>query len=148
MTINSKFSLLILIVLFARCSSSSQSINSISYHSGGGEMGGYTKIEITTDSINGMFINPNKKIIIKEKTRKTLWDSLTKSATLNDFKQIKSGKSVVHIDGIDISVKIETALESYVLLNGNIDEVQNKKVYHFMEILEHELRNIYRRANH
>lgn len=148
MAINSKFSILILIVLFARCSFDSQSINSISYHSGGGEMGGYTKIEISKDSINGMFINPNKKIIIKEKTRKTLWDSLTNSATLNDFKQIKSGESVVHIDGIDISVKIETALESYVLLNGNIDEVQNKKVYHFMEILEHELRNIYRRANH
>lgn len=148
MTINSKFSILILIVLFARCSSNLQSINSISYHSGGGEMGAYTKIEITKDSINGMFMNPNKKIIIKEKTRKTLWDSLTSSATLNDFKQIKSGKSVVHVDGIDISVKIETAMESYVLLNGNIDEVQNKKVYHFMEILEHELSNIYRRANH
>ena len=61
MTINSKFSILILIVLFARCSSNLQSIKSISYHSGGGEMGGYTKIEITKDSINGLFINPNKK---------------------------------------------------------------------------------------
>lgn len=138
----------ILIFLFVRCSSNAQTINRISYNSVGGEQGGYTNVELTKDSINGMIGSPNEKIIIKEKIQKTLWDSLTKSTTLDDFKEIKSGKSVTHIDGIDVSVKIETNEYSYSFLNGNIDEVQNKKVFHFMEILENELRNIYLRMNH
>ena len=138
----------ILIFLFVRCSSNAQTINRISYNSVGGEQGGYTNVELTKDSINGMIGSPNEKIIIKEKIQKTLWGSLTKSTTLDDFKEIKSGKSVTHIDGIDVSVKIETNEYSYSFLNGNIDEVQNKKVFHFMEILENELRNIYLRMNH
>lgn len=146
MNLSSK--ILIFLFLFVRCSSNAQTINRISYNSVGGEQGGYTNVELTKDSINGMIGSPNEKIIIKEKIQKTLWDSLTKSTTLDDFKEIKSGKSVTHIDGIDVSVKIETNEYSYSFLNGNIDEVQNKKVFHFMEILENELRNIYLRMNH
>lgn len=138
----------ILLILFVGFSSNSQAINKISYNSVGGEAGGYANVELTKDSINGTIGNPNAKIIIKEKMRKTLWDSLTGHTSLNDFKEIKSGRSVTYIDGIDVSVKIETGEESYTLLNGDINEVQNKKVFRFMKILENELRNIYLRAKH
>jgi hypothetical protein len=148
MKIISKFLIFLIIFLFVRCSSNAQNINKISYNSVGGEQGGYVNVELTKDSINGTIGSPNEKIIIKEKIQKALWDSLTKSTTLDDFKEIKSGKSVTHIDGIDVSVKIETNEYSYSFLNGNIDQVQNKKVFHFMEILENELRNIYLRTNH
>lgn len=148
MNLNSKFLIFLIIFLFVRCSSNSQAINRISYNSVGGEQGGYANVELTKDSINGTIGSPNKKIIIKEKIQKALWDSLNKSMTLDDFKEIKSGKSVTYIDGIDVSVKIETDAGSYSILNGEIDKVQNKKVFHFMEILENELRNIYLRLNH
>lgn len=148
MNIASKFFMFIIIVLFAGCSSNSQSINSISYNFAGGETGHYIKIEITKDSINGMFESLNQRVIIKEKTPKNTWDSLTHSITLENFKEIKSGKSLLEIDGTNVSIKVETDTDSYSFLNGNIDKVQNKKVFHFMEILENELSNIYERANH
>lgn len=147
MNITSKFFILLNLFLFVGCSSNSQSINRISYNSVGGEAGGYANVALTKDSINGTIGSPNVKIIIKEKMQKTLWDSLTKSATLDDFKKIKSGKSVISIDGIDTTIKIETDEESYSLLNGDINEIQNKKVFRFMKILEDELRSIYLRAN-
>lgn len=142
------FFILIILFLLVGCSSNSQYINRISYNSVGGEQGGYANVELTKDSINGTIGIPNEKIIIKEKIQKALWDSLTKATTLDDFKEIKSGRSLTHIDDIDVSVKIETDEDSYSFLNGNIDKIQNKKVFHFMEILENELRNIYLRANH
>ncbi len=148
MNLNSKFLIFLIIFLFVRCSSNSQAINRISYNSVGGEAGEYVNVELTKDSINGTIGNPNEKIIIKEKIKKALWDSLNKSMTLDDFKEIKSGRSHTHIDDIDVSIKIETDEDSYSFLNGNIDKVQNKKVFHFMEILENELRNIYLRVNH
>lgn len=148
MNLNSFFFIILIIVLFVSCSSNSKAINRISYNSIGGEQGGYANVKLSKDSINGTIGNPYKKIIIKEKIQKTLWDSLTKSLILDDFKKIKSGKSVTSIDGIDVSVKIETEDDSYLFLNGNIDQIQNKKVFHFMEILENELRNIYLRVNH
>lgn len=147
MNVKSIFIILI-IFLFISCSSNSQAINRISYNSVGGEEGGYTNVELSKDSINGTIGSPYEKIIIKEKIQRALWDSLTKSLSLDDFKKIKSGKSVTYIDDIDVSVKIETDEDSYSFLNGNIDEIQNKKVFHFMEILENELRSIYIRANH
>jgi len=148
MNLNSKFLIFLIIFLFVRCSSNSQVINRISYSSVGGEAGVYLNVELTKDSINGTIGNPQEKIIIKEKIQKTLWDSLTKSTTLDDFKEIKIGRSLTYIDDIDVSVKIENDVDSYSFLNGNIDKVQNKKVFHFMEILENELRKIYRRLNH
>lgn len=148
MNLNSKFLIFLIIFLFVRCSSNSQAINKISYNSVGGEAGVYLNVELTKDSINGTIGNPQEKIIIKEKFQKGLWDSLTKSTTLEDFKEIKSGRSLTYIDDIDVSVKIETDEDSYSFLNGNIDKVQNKKVFHFMEILENELKTIYLRMNH
>ncbi len=148
MNFNSNFFIILIIFLFVRCSSNSQAINRISYNSVGGEEGGYANVELSKDSINGTMGSPYEKIIIKEKIQRTLWDSLTQSLTLDDFKKIKSGRSVTHIDDIDVSVKIETDEDSYSFLNGNIDMVKNKKVFHFMEILEKELRNIYLRVNH
>ncbi len=141
MNITSNFIALILLLLFAGCSSNPQSIDKISYNCVGGETGGYANVEITKDSLNGTIGSPNKKITIKEEIRKTFWDSLTKSITLDDFKKIKTGRSVVHIDGIDVSVKIETGEDSCSFLNGDTDRPQNKKVLHFMDILENELRN-------
>ena len=143
-----KFTSKILIFLFIGCSSNSQVINRISYNSVGGEAGVYLNVELTKDSINGTIGNPNEKIIIKEKIQKTLWDSLTKFTTLDDFKEIKSGRSLTHIDDIDVSVKIETDGDNYSFLNGNIDKIQNKKVFHFMGILDNEIKNIYLRTNH
>ena len=122
--------------------------NRIYYNSVGGEAGVYFNVELTKDSINGTIGNPNEKIIIKEKIQKTLWDCLTKLTTLDDFKEIKSGRSLTHIDDIDVSVKIETDGDNYSFLNGNIDKIQNKKVFHFMGILENEIKNIYLRTNH
>jgi len=148
MDITSKLFMLIILFLFVGCSSNSQAIDKISYNSVGGEAGGFANVELTKDSINGTVGNPNAKIIIKEKMRKTLWDSLAGQTSLNDFKKIKSGRSVTYIDGIDVSVKIETGEESYTLLNGDINEVQNKKVFRFMQILENELRSIYLKKNH
>lgn len=148
MNSTSKFFIFLILFLFVGCSSNSQAINKISYNSVGGEAGGYTNVELTKDSINGTIGSPNEKIIIKEKIKKTLWDSLTGRTSLNDFKKIKSGRSHTYIDDIDVSVKIETGEESYTLLNGDINEIQNKKVFRFMEILEKELRSIYLRANH
>ena len=146
MNITSKFFILLNLFLFVGCSSNSQAINKISYNSVGGEAGGYANVELTKDSINGTIGSPNEKIIIKEKMRKMLWDSLTEHTSLNDFKKIKSGRSLTYIDDIDVSVKIETGEESYSLLNGDINEIQNKKVFRFMKILEDELRSIYLRA--
>ena len=143
-----KFTSIILIFLFIGCSSNSQVINRIYYNSIGGEAGVYFNVELTKDSINGTIGNPNEKIIIKEKIQKTLWDSLTKFTTLDDFKEIKSGRSLTHIEDIDVFVKIETDGDNYSFLNGNIDKIQNKKVFHFMGILENEIRNIYLRTNH
>jgi hypothetical protein len=147
MNLNPNFLILLTIFLFFRCSSNSQSINRISYNSYGGEQGAYTKVELTKDSINGTIESPNEKIIIKEKIQQALWDSLTKSMTLNDFKETNSGKSVTYIDGINVLVKIESDADSHSFLNGDIDKVKNKKVFHFMGILENELRNIYLRVN-
>lgn len=148
MNVNSIFFIIPIIFLFVSCSSNSQAINRISYNSIGGEQGGYANVELSKDSINGTVGNPYEKIIIKEKIRRTLWDSLTKPLILDDFKKIKSGKSVTYIDDIDVSVKIETDEDSYSFLNGNIDQIQNKKVFHFMEILENHIRSIYLKVNH
>jgi len=132
-----------MILLFVSCSGKSQSINKITYNSVGGEMGGYVRVQMTKDSITGgITATSGKKITIREKTPKTLWDSLTRQITIKDFREIKSGKSVQYIDGIDISVKIETDKESYSLLNGDIDRIKNKKVFYFMEALEDKLRKI------
>ncbi len=147
MNLSSKFLIFLTIFLFINCSSNAQTINRISYHSFGGELGGYINVVLTKDSINGTIGDPNKKIIIQEKIRKALWDSLSKSTTLDDFKKVKSGRSVTHIDDVDVSVKVETDEDSYSFLNGNMNNVQNKKVFHFMQILENELRNICLKKN-
>lgn len=132
-----------MILLFIGCSSKSQSINKITYNSVGGEMGGYILVRMTKDSITGgITTTSGKKIIIREKIQKTLWDSLTQQITIKDFQEIKSGKSVQYIDGIDISLKIETDEENYSLLNGDIDRIKNKTVFYFMEVLEDKLRKI------
>jgi hypothetical protein len=123
-------------------------IISISYQQVGGEMGGYTNIKLTQDSITGIFIgNGNHKTIIREKTAADFWDSLTQSANIKDFQVIKSGKSVVHLDGSDIALIIESKNETYTLLNGDIDSIKNKNVYELIRLFEKKLRKLYLREN-
>lgn len=121
---------------------------SISYKQIGGEMGGYTNITLTKDSITGFFIGvENQKTNIQEKIQIAFWDSLTQSTNFKDFQAIKSTRSVTHIDGMDLSVQIETKDENYTFLNGEIDPFKNKNVYESMLLLEKKLRILYLREN-
>lgn len=135
---------ILLLFIFMGCTATSQSITKITYNSGGGEMGGYLNAQLTKDSIIVGITKPYiKQIVIRDKIHRDLWDSLTKPVTMKDFREIKSGESVIHIDGIDVTLKVETEQETYSFVNGNIDGIKNKTVFHFMKILEDTLGKIY-----
>jgi hypothetical protein len=114
-------------------------ISKISYSTTGGRSGNYESLDIITDSLVYIQARRGNEKMIKEKTEKVFWNSLTKSINLQDFDKIKSDPGHALYDGIDTTLSIETGIEKHTLVNGGGDSVNYSKIRPFTHILENEL---------
>jgi hypothetical protein len=114
-------------------------IAKIVYSTTGGRSGNYESLDISTDSLVYIQARRGNEKMIKEKTAKVFWDSLTKSITLQDFDKIKSNPGHALYDGIDTTLSIEAGTKQHTLVNGSEDPVNYSKIRPFTDILEKEL---------
>ncbi len=105
----------------------------------GGELGSYSNLKITKDSIHferGMSANKthnewHNKISTKD------WKNLTSSFKIKDFNSIESSPSIQPIDGMDETFQIKTTKSSHVFVNAYSD-----KHYRQFEEFKIKLQNI------
>lgn len=127
------------------CSSRSQELTEISCASGGGELGIYVALRVTKDSVITQYRDAPKNLDFIEKKKSGLWDSLTKNITVADLKMLKSNKSTAYIDDPDAFLAIKTTEGDLSFINIKTEEIKDKRLLEFVEILQRKQREIYER---
>jgi hypothetical protein len=118
-------------------------ISKINYNAkGGGKDGSYVNLEITKDSIvcNNGANYPSYNYAYYEKTKEDLWKKLNENFDLNEFKKIKSQKSLLYIDEYDEEIKIEIDGKYYTILNAITFGQINKNILDFINLLRNQSR--------
>jgi hypothetical protein len=117
-----------------------EEIIQISYVGYGGEFGWYSSFIITKDSIYyyeniAAYKKQGKKYAAA--TSAELWEELLKACNLNTFAQIKSGKSLLYIDGSDQTFTVETNKRKLSFTNGH--EMGFRKLKDFFQLVDNQL---------
>lgn len=135
--------LLFAAILMCSGCSRSQELTEISCSSGGGELGIYVTLRITKDSVITRYRDAPKSLDFIEKKKSGLWDSLTRNIAVDDLKTLKSNKSTAYIDDPDAFLTIKTTAGDLSFININTEEIKDKRVLEFVEILQRKQRKIY-----
>ncbi|MCU7618052.1 hypothetical protein NZ698_12650 [Chryseobacterium sp. PBS4-4] len=130
-SLRSFISMFLLLIFFSCSEKSTEKINStnpeeitfIGLSNVGGELGSYSNIRITKDSIHfeqGMTANQKHSEWHKAITPK-IWKNLTSSFKIKDLSLIESSPSIQHLDGMDETFQIKTTKNSHVYVNAYSD---------------------------
>jgi hypothetical protein len=129
-SLRSFISMLLLLIFFSCIEKSTENKNSnpeeitfIGLSNVGGELGSYSNIRITKDSIHfeqGMTTNQKHSEWHKAITPK-IWKNLTSSFKIKDLSLIESSPSIQHLDGMDETFQIKTTKNSHVYVNAYSD---------------------------
>lgn len=104
-------------------STSPEEITFIGLSNVGGELGSYSNIKVTEDSIHleqGMTAD-QKHSEWHKAISSTTWKNLTSSFKIKDLSLIESSPSIQHLDGMDETFQIKTTKNSYVYVNAYSD---------------------------
>ena len=105
---------------------SKSDVEAIHYHCFGGMLGYDEQVTITPDSLSfSLFyfdISDNVFVLVRKELRKVmpdgLWDELLEKCDLSRYPKIKSGKSMLPVDGTDRIFTIRTKKKEYSVRNG------------------------------
>ena len=111
-------------------------ITKISYSTTGGRGGNYERLDVTADSLVYLQARRGQEKTTNEKTPAELWRQLVTSINLADFDRVKSNPGHALYDGIDTTLSVETAAKTHVLVNGNEDPLNYKRIAPFTQLLE------------
>lgn len=111
-------------------------ITKISYSTTGGRGGNYESLNVTADSLVYLQARRGEEKTTSEKTPTDIWRQLVTSIKLDDFDRIKSNPGHALYDGIDTTLSIESAAKTRILVNGNEDPDNYKRIKPFTELLE------------
>jgi hypothetical protein len=115
------------------------SITKISFSSFGGRSGRFESLDISSDSIIYVQGSYESEKSIREKTVRSLWNSLKNEINIRDFDKIQSNPGHAQFDGVDITLCIEKGKEKHSVVNGHEDTLNYKRIKAFTNILEKEL---------
>jgi hypothetical protein len=107
----------------------------------GGGRGGSVNLDITKDSIIYKSINRDANERFVEKKRHWAntpgkWNMLCNTLNIDLFRNVKSGSSMLYIDGADTFYSVKTNKAEYSLLNGDRDADHYKMIADFCDRVE------------
>ncbi|WP_309608045.1 hypothetical protein [Flavobacterium sp.] len=130
-----KITILVYFMIFFSCNHQKE-IAKISFNDfNGGKFGAYSKLEITKEHIYYVNGNVKSKKVTKEKTSRELWNNLTK-VSIDDFLKVRSNPGRIAYDGTDVEITILFGDEYFLIVNGEEDTLNYKKIKLFVSLLE------------
>ncbi len=114
-------------------------ITKISYSSSGGRGGNTVSLDITANALVYVQGHSGSEKTIREKTSRSLWNSLVKAINTKDIDRVKSNPGHALYDGVDVTITVDKGKQIHSIVNGSEDALNYGRIKTFTDILQNQL---------